>query len=72
MGRAGSCSGGQVMLHKTCLPVGLCSLPDGCLALGNPALEPTDSIVGLLTAFGEAHTSEFSPNLLLPLPLPLQ
>ena len=42
MGRAGSCSGGQVMLHKTCLLMGLCSLPDGCLALGNPALEPTD------------------------------
>ena len=25
MGRAGSCSGGQVVFHKTCLLMGLCS-----------------------------------------------
>ena len=38
-----------------CCWVGLSSLPVGCLALGDPALEPTGSLVWLMVDSGRAQ-----------------
>ena len=52
--------------------VELSSLPVGCLAWGNPALEATVSLVGLMVDSGSAHAKEYFPELLLPVSLSLQ
>ena len=39
------------------------------LAWGNPALEPTGPLVGLMADSGRAHTKEYVPELLLPVSL---
>ena len=44
----------------------------GCLAWGNPALEPTGSLVGLMADSRRAHAREYFPELLLPVSLSLQ
>ena len=52
-----------------CCWVGLCSLPVGCLAWGDPALEPTGYLAGLIIDSGKAHAKEYFPELLLPVSL---
>ena len=53
MGKTGSCSGGQGLAQHSfnpiiCWRVKLHSLPGGCLVWGDPALESTGSMVGLV------------------------
>ena len=45
------------------------SLPVGCLAWGNPALEATDPLVGLMADSGRAYAKKYFPELLLPVSL---
>ena len=45
------------------------SLPVGWLAWGDPALEPTGSLVGLMVDSGRAHAKEYFLELLLPVSL---
>ena len=45
--------------------------PVSCLARGNPALESTGSMVGLMVTFKRAHTKGQLPGLLLTVPPPL-
>ena len=52
--------------------MGLSSLPVGCLAWYNPALEATGSFVGLTVDSRRAHVKEYFPDLLLPVSLSLQ
>ena len=40
--------------------------PCGCLAWGNPALEPRGSLLGLMVDSMRAHAKEYFPELLLP------
>ena len=72
MGRAGCCSGGQSSVKLNllvCWWVELSSLLVGCLAGGDPTLEPTGSLVGLMTDSGRAHINECFSELLLPVSL---
>ena len=48
------------------------SLPVGCLAWTNPALEPTGPLVGLMADPVRAHAKEYFPELLLPVSLSSQ
>ena len=49
-----------------CWWVGLRCLPVGCLAWGDPALEATGSLVGLMADSGRAHAKKYFPEFLLP------